>query len=339
MPELRKDPVTGRWIIVSKERSVRPIEFVIPQSNRKFCPFCPGNESSTPPALLTFPRTPGDSWAEGWGVRVVPNQYPALRVEGNLDRSGEGVYDRMNGVGAHEVIIESHLHSAHLAELPIADLQNVLKAYRIRMLDLQRDLRLKYLMVFKNHGALAGATLSHPHSQLIALPVVPHSVQEEMSGARRFYEYRDRCIFCDIIQQEIRDGRRVIFESDRYLCIAPFASRFPFEVWVLPKAHVPDFESSSDEDLRGLAEALRQALGRLFVELHDPPFNYLIHSKPPREDGGSYYHWHLEITPTLRQQVAGFELGSGFYINPTPPEEAAQCLRKADLSRIGETPA
>src|SRR2546428_3628291 len=209
MPELRKDPVVGRWVIISTERGRRPSDFNgsgPPSTNPKICPFDVGNEDKTPPEVLAY-REPGTAPnAPGWTVRVVPNKFPALQIEGGLDRRGEGLYDRMNGVGAHEVIIEGPDHATELADLPAEHIAQVLQAYRERILDLSKDTRLRYVLIFKNHGQQAGATLEHTHSQLIATPIIPRVLQEELEGARRYYELKERCVFCDIVHQETADN-------------------------------------------------------------------------------------------------------------------------------------
>jgi len=229
MSELRKDPVTGRWVIISTERGRRPSDFTMEKTKSKggFCPLCPGNEDKTPPEILAFRQEGGQPNGPGWRLRVVPNKFPALRVEGDLNREGVGLYDKMSGIGAHEVIIETPNHDETLSLLSAKGLEEVLWAYRARMMDLKRDLRLRYAMIFKNHGEAAGATLEHPHSQLIALPIVPHLVMEEMAGAKDYYQYKERCIFCDMIRQEIQQGERVILENAEFIVISPFASFSP----------------------------------------------------------------------------------------------------------------
>ncbi|HEY2956404.1 MAG TPA: galactose-1-phosphate uridylyltransferase [Candidatus Eisenbacteria bacterium] len=332
MPELRKDPVVGRWVIISTERSRRPTSFV-PVTHEKvshFCPFCPGNEEKTPNEIFAVRPGGGSPNGPGWTVRVVPNKFPALQIEGTLDRRGEGLYDKMNGVGAHEVVIETPDHDMEFADLPVEHIEQILNAYRERALDLHRDKRLRYVLIFKNHGARAGATLEHAHTQLIATPIVPRILQEELDGGRRYFELKERCVFCDIIQQETaeNDGRRVVSVSERFLVVEPFAPRFPFETWILPRQHDASFPVLSDiGELRDLAATLKDTLQRLNRALDRPPFNFVIHTAPVSEGEVEYYHWHLEITPTLTR-VAGFEIGSGFHINPTPPEDAAQYLRE-----------
>jgi UDPglucose--hexose-1-phosphate uridylyltransferase len=290
------------------------------------CAFCPGHEAETPPELLAYRDPPGAADTPGWRVRVVPNKFPALRIEGELGRHGVGVYDVMAGIGAHEVIVESPDHDRSLGRLPAAAVEDVMRAYRERIADLKRDERLRSVLVFANHGAEAGATLEHPHSQLIATPVVPLTVADELHQARAYHGYRERCLFCDIARQEQADRVRIVAEGERVLAFAPFAARVPFETWLLPRHHAATFEGSDDAVLRDLAAVLRTVLAKLDVALGDPPYNLLLHSAPFGVGESPSYHWHLELLPKLTG-LAGFELGSGFHINPVPPEDAARLLR------------
>lgn len=335
MPELRKDPVIGRWVIISSERSKRPSDFAgSRQSRRKtgLCPFCPGNEGSTPPEILATrdPQTARDT--PGWTLRVISNKFPALRIEGELNRVGIGIFDKMNGVGAHEVIVETPDHDLDMADLPIEQVTQVLWAYRERTQDLARDPRLRYVMVFKNQGEAAGASLEHSHSQLIATPVVPKRVQEELDGSKKYFDYKERCIFCDIIRQERETRERVICENEHFICVAPFAPRFPFETWLLPRYHQAQFGEMSRDRMPHLAHLLRDILGRVRAALDDPPYNFVVHTAPVVGEYGQVYHWHMEIIPKLTK-VAGFEWGTGFYINPTAPEEAARYMREVDVAK------
>jgi UDPglucose--hexose-1-phosphate uridylyltransferase len=332
MPELRKDPVVGRWVIISTERSRRPTSFV-PETHEKkphSCPFCAGSEDRTPPEVFAIRPDGGPANGPGWTVRVVPNKFPALQVEGSLDRRAEGLYDKMNGVGAHEVVIETPEHDRDFADLPVEHIEQILNAYRERAMDLHRDKRLRYVLIFKNHGARAGATLEHTHTQLIATPIVPKILQEELDGARRYFELKERCVFCDIIQQETgeNDGRRVVSTSERFVVVEPFAPRFPFETWILPRRHDASYQVGGGAgEYRDLAALLKDTLQRLNRALDRPPYNFVLHTAPVSDGDLEYYHWHLEIMPNLTR-MAGFEMGSGFHINPTPPEDAAQYLRE-----------
>lgn len=331
MPELRKDPITGRWVIISSDRGKRPTDFAEQRTKKRggFCPFCAGNERTTPHEILAY-REGGQPNGPGWRLRVVPNKFPALQIEGDLNKQGEGIFDKMNGLGAHEVIIENPDHNATLANLPGKAMEEVLWAYRDRMEDLKKDRRFQYTLIFKNEGLTAGATLEHSHSQLIALPIVPIQVQEEIDGCRRHYDLKERCIFCDIIRQELQTRNRVVMETQSFVALAPFAPRFPFETWIMPKRHISCYACSTNEDFKDLAFLLQDTLRRLDKALSCPPYNYVIHTSPFKEEINDYYHWHIELMPKLTN-VAGFEWGSGFYINPTPPEEAAKFLREMKL--------
>jgi UDPglucose--hexose-1-phosphate uridylyltransferase len=328
MTELRKDPIVGRWVIISTERGKRPHEFPSerPLSKDGLCPLCPGSERMTPPEILSF-RQGGSPDGTGWTLRVVPNKFPALRIEGDLGKAGNGIYDRMNGIGAHEVVIETDRHDVEIYDLPESQIEDVFWAYRERVLDLKKDRRFKSVIIFKNHGAAAGASLTHSHSQLIALPVIPKRVMEEMTGCRDYFQFRDRCLVCDIIVQEMEQKVRIVEESGEFLAYAPYAPRFPFETWIVPKRHQCAYEMIEQEQIRALAAVFRRTLRRINLALENPPFNFIIHSAAFQEGAAEYYHWHIEIMPKLTR-VAGFEWGSGFYINPTPPEEAAKYLRE-----------
>ena len=334
MSELRKDPIIGRWVIISTERGKRPTDFVpapppAPPSGG-FCPFCHGNEDKTPPEILAY-RNNGDAPdTDGWHIRIVPNKYPALKVEGSLEREGHGVYDKINGIGAHEVIIESPEHTDTLATIPVKQLEDLLWAYRDRITDLKKDTRLKYALIFKNHGESAGATLEHTHSQLIAMPVIPKRVAEEIEGALKYYNYKERCIFCDIIRQEIKEEHRVVSEERDFIAIAPYAPKSPFEIWIIPKEHDSNFEDCMKRQFEGLSRIFSDVLKRMDKVLSFPPYNYILHTAPLNVSNMPHYHWHFEIMPKL-VKTAGFEWGSGFYINPTSPEEAARYLREAKI--------
>jgi UDPglucose--hexose-1-phosphate uridylyltransferase len=328
--ELRKDPVTGRWVIISTERRKRPNDFRLESVHvapDPACPFCEGHEHMTPRELLSHRRNGGSPDGPGWDLRVVPNQFPVLRVEGGLDRQGEGLFDKMNGIGAHEVIIETPRHEDTLATMTDAAIEQVLWAFQERLCDLKQDHRFRYIIIFKNHGAAAGASLDHSHSQLIALPIVPREVRDEVDGAKAHFASKERCVFCDIVRQELADGRRVIAESAEMVALAPYAPRFPFETWIMPRRHQSRYEEGQRHEYAALARMLGDILRRMNRMLKSPPYNLLIHSAPMSEPA-DYYHWHVEIIPKLTK-VAGFEWATGFYLNPTAPEEAAQVLRDA----------
>lgn len=331
MPELRRDPVTGRWVIIATDRAKRPTDFVrqtVVIRGAANCPFCEGHEFKTPPEVLSY-RSNGTGKDEpGWSLRVVPNKFPALRVEGELSRQGDGMYDRMNGIGAHEVLIETPHHALSLGDLTDKQVEDLFWAFRDRITDLSKDRRLRYIILFKNHGEVAGASLEHTHSQLIALPVVPKRAQEEIEGARRYYEFKERCVWCDVVHQEIESGTRVILEDDEMIAIAPYASRFPFEVWMLPRNHASHFEHSAIATIQSLGAMTRLLVRKMEKVLEQPAYNLMVHTAPVQEPAMRHFHWHIEVIPRLTK-VAGFEWGTGFYINPTPPEEAAAFLRDA----------
>ncbi len=335
MPELRKDPILGRWVIIATERGKRPTDFETPSEETRggFCPFCYGNEDKTPPEVMAYRESGTKANSPGWWLRVVPNKFPALMIEGELDRRGEGMYDRMNGLGAHEVIIETPDHEGRWGWYTDRQAQEILWAYRDRVLELSKDKRFCYFMLFKNKGREAGASLDHPHTQLIAIPTVPKRVKEEIKGGKAYYDFRERCVFCDMIAQEISSGRRVVLENKGFISFAPFASRFPFETWILPKRHETHFEKIDRNDIVDLAQILKGTLRMIQECLNSPPYNFIIHTTPSDEGPLSHYHWHIEIMPKLTK-VAGFEWGTGFYINPTPPEDAAEFLKNLRESQV-----
>lgn len=330
MPELRKDPIAGRWVIISIDRGKRPTDFGMRVSAKKggFCAFCSGNEHTTPPEIFAIRPDKSDPNTPGWTLRVVSNKFPALQIKGQLNRTGEGIFDKMNGIGAHEVIIESPDHNLTLSTMPLKSVEDALQAFCYRISELKKDRRFKYVLIFKNEGDAAGASLEHTHTQLIALPIVPKLVQEEINNARQYYNYKERCIFCDIIRQEIADKIRVISENENYISLAPFAPRSPFETWILPKTHESTFAPDGQFPL--LAQILQLTLRQIDSVVNLPPYNMMIHISPFRDEVNEYYHWHIEIKPKLTK-IAGFEWGSGFYINPTPPEEAAKFMREAKI--------
>jgi UDPglucose--hexose-1-phosphate uridylyltransferase len=341
MPELRKDPIIGRWVIIATERAKRPDQFSGKQEEvppEKPCPFCEGSESQTPPEIYAIRQRHTEPNRPGWELRVVPSISPFLRIEGELDRRGKGLYDLMNGVGAHEVIIETNQHIANMADLSDEQISKVLNCYAGRINDLEKDKRFKYVLVFKNYGKSAGGgSLRHSRSQLIATPVNPKRVKEELTGSRQYFEYHERCVFCDLIRQEIEQKDRLILDLDGFIAISPFAARFPFETWILPKKHCADYTCQDPESIKYLGKVMKIVLSKLKKGLNDPPYNYVIHTAPFRRQKSGYwktvdqdYHWHIEIMPRLTR-VAGFEWGTGFYICPLPPEDAASFLRGVEI--------
>ncbi|MCS7065801.1 MAG: galactose-1-phosphate uridylyltransferase [Fimbriimonadales bacterium] len=340
MPELRRDPVTGEWVIIATERSRRPHDFRkdaesdSPKPERMDnCPFCVGNESLTPPEISAFREADSPPDTPGWWVRTVPNKYPALAPEGELEQRNLGIYEVMNAVGAHEVIIETPLHNQHPATMPLDQWYEAIWMYRERALTLQQDPRLKYVLLFRNHGKPAGASLEHPHSQLAALPLVPAAVQRKIEGMTRYHDQHGRCLYCDILAQEIAFGKRVVLQNEHFVAFAPFASHFPFEMCILPKHHAAHFAQEPPDVLRWFAATLQEALQRLYSLLGDPPYNYMIYTAPINLGYEPLFHWHLTLVPRL-SIPAGFEMGTEIYINITAPEDAAEHLRTAPTAQL-----
>ena len=335
MPQLRKNPVTREWVVVAQERSRRPGEFQVPcedpsdlPEHKQQCPFCAGNESQTPPELLAYRPDGGAPNSPNWTVRVVPNKFPALKMEGDLARRGQGMYDSMNGIGSHEVVVETPEHNQSLATLSRERCADVLWAARERFIDLSADRKFKYILFFRNHGVVAGASIEHPHSQIIALPIVPLDVLAEVEGMGTYAEYRDRCPYCDMVTQESDLKDRIVFETENYLIFEPFASKFAFETWVVPKRHQNSFTELERPEMLELSDAIQGSLRRIDRCLNFPPYNLAMHSLPVNTSRPEDFHWHIQISPRLTV-AAGLEMGTGVYINATSPEEAARYLRDA----------
>jgi UDPglucose--hexose-1-phosphate uridylyltransferase len=330
MSELRRDPIGGRWVIVDTDHPSKPEDFELEPFSwgGGTCPFCYGSESLTPPEIevirdpSTSPNTPG------WQIRVVSNKFPALQIEGDLVRRGIGIYDMSCGVGAHEVLVEAPYHKKDIPDLTDEEVANVISMLCRRAQDLHKDKRFKYIMIFKNYGPAAGASLEHPHTQIVALPMVPKNAVEELAGAKGYFDYRERCIFCDIIRQEIQEKERVVLENKYFISFCPFVSRFPFEIMIIPKNHNGFFCQMTNEEKPALASILRNTIAKLKNVFPNLAYNFMVHSAPINGDSDTeYYHWHIELAPKL-MRVAGFEWGTGFYIVPTPPELAAKILRE-----------
>jgi len=331
--EIRRDPIGGRWVIVSTDSPKGPTDFQLvkdPETDPEKCPFCPGHEDQTPPEVLVS-RNGGHINGPGWNLRVVPNKFPALKIEGDLGNEGIGMFDMMNGVGAHEVIIETPDHTKEMSQLSKQEIEATIFAYKNRCLDLRKDKRFEYILLFKNHGKSAGASLSHSHTQLIALPMIPKNVQEELSGAEHYYEYKERCIYCDIIRQEEQYKKCIVVANDKFVAFCPYVSRFSFETWIVPRQHFAAFDYIEPEAIPDLADILKNVLTRIRKALKSPSYNFIIHTSPIEDRVREEYHWHIEIMPKLTR-TAGFEWGTGFYINPTPPEIAAKFLRQAKVN-------
>lgn len=342
MPELRRDPVVGYWTIISTERARRPVDIRPKDADEnRFCPFCEGKENHTTPEIFAV-RNPGSAAnGPGWQVRVIESKIPILSPSKEFERFGQGIYDLMQGVGKHEIVVESPHHHHSLDELPQLHLEKVIQTYVSRMNELQKDERLEFALLFKNHGLISGSAgdiIRHTRSQFIATPVTPKRVKEELTCARNYFERKERCVFCDILKQESDEKVRYVAENANFFAFCPFASRSPFEMWILPKKHRADFGKTDPATFSDFASVIQECLLRLRMLLNDPPYNLIMHTAPfrHRKKEGYWktieedYHWYLQIAPRLSHE-AGFEWGSGIYINPTPPEDAALLLREASI--------
>ncbi len=328
MPEFRKDPVSDHWVIIAPNRAARPEQFAAHRSNRvpERCPFCRGHEADTPEAVATYGRHGLVSAGSEWQVRVVQNKYPALEMVERPLTISSALYEVGPGFGAHEVIVETPDHVVSFGDLDLPQAELVFLAFRDRLLHLRADPRIAYGQLFKNSGAAAGASLEHAHSQLIGTPIIPTQIQAELARSQAYFDRHGRCVFCAMIDEELSVGARVVIESQAFLAFCPFASQFPYEIWVLPKQHSCRFESAEDGETRELARTVVEIARRIELALGNPAFNFLIHTSPFRLSPVSYFHWHLEFFPRLTK-TAGFEWGAGDYINTVSPEDAARKLR------------
>ena len=338
--EFRRDPISGDWVIIAPQRSLRPDEFHESGAGRTPdvpswpapCPFCAGRECATPPEVAAD-REPGSAPdGPGWRVRIVPNKFPAVARDAAVVAAENGPFERRNGFGIHEVVIESPDHDADFSSFAADHAASVLRLTRDRLRRLEAEEGIRYVHWFKNRGREAGASLRHPHSQIVALPFIPGRVRLEIEAAARFGAANRACLFCRTIGDEIRDGRRLVLRGDAFIVTAPFAARFPFETHLHPIFHAPSFARLGDSEIAILAETLQTLLRGLKGALDDPPYDIVLHqapgpdpSRPNRPE--REYHWHLEIFPVLTR-VAGFEWGTGVFINPIPPERAAAALRE-----------
>jgi UDPglucose--hexose-1-phosphate uridylyltransferase len=334
MPEIRQNMATKQWVIISTERARRPEDFVDrsrPPSNEVLpehdpdCPFCVGNEEGPDMEVLRLPEGDGP-----WQVRVVKNKYPALRLEGDRERSFDGVHRQISGVGYHEVVVESPLHNASPALLPAEDIGLFLSAFQMRGVVMAMDDRIEHVIYFKNHGPRAGTSLVHPHSQIIGLPVVPYDVRARDEEARRYFDDTGQCVYCDMLAHEIQDRRRVIAENDDYVAFVPYAALSPLHVWILPREHHSSYLMVSPVSIGMLAEISRDILQRLYHGLNDPDYNIVLRSAPVKAWYADHLHWYVSLIPRVTQS-AGFELGSGMYINTALPEESAAFLRSVEV--------
>lgn len=337
MIELRKDPIVDRWVLIAKNRAARPQEFVAaPRRQRHLvCPFCPGSEQLTPHEIDAIRDEGSTADARGWRARVLPNKFAAVLGAGEgagaaqLGTTSDGLYASLPAEGVHEVIIEAAEHLVGTSQLPLPHLHDIFRLYQRRLLAARHDeRRLRHGLIFKNVGEAAGASIEHLHSQLIALPIVPPVVWEELTGALEVMKQLGKCAWCEMIDRELADGRRVVLDAGSFVAFCPYAARFAGETWIVPKRHASHYEWAGDAELGELAAVAREVLGKLETTLDRVAYNYMLHTAPFDTQRLDHYHWHLEIIPRVTR-TAGFEWGTGCHINPLPPEEAAERLRIA----------
>lgn len=340
MPEMRRDPITKRWVIIATERAQRPELFPgkneakeeIGQEHNPNCFFCEGNEDATPGEVLVYRESGTKPNEKGWKLRVVPNKYAALNLDNEFQLDpGHMLQMKSYARGVAEVIIESPHHSKNPALFSQDQMSLLFRSYRDRYQALCEIEGIKYIIIFRNNGQLAGASIEHPHSQIMATSVIPLMVVDEIAGAKDYYESVGKCVFCDMVEKELTERTRLVYENKDFVAFEPYASKTPFETWIVPKEHQPRFELISDEKLDSLAEIQKAVLYKLYKGLDNPPYNYYLHTSPIKRPIDNYYHWHIEILPKTTMQ-AGFELGTGMYINISIPEECAKFLRSVELN-------
>jgi UDPglucose--hexose-1-phosphate uridylyltransferase len=334
MPELRQNFFTKEWVIIATERARRPEELATrrpPQAIPAFvenCPFCPGNENKTPTEVMRHPA----NHQEPWAVRVIPNKFAALSSEIEPTRNLQHLRRRIDGFGFHEVIVDSPDHSACMALLPDAHVDRILTVFKERYTSLCNDHRVNHVTIFKNHGADAGASLAHPHSQIIATPVIPSQVRHRLHEALRHYDDAGECMFCHMVEREIEDRTRIVIKSERFVAMEVFASATPFATHIFPLRHMASFGEITAVEISDLARMLRSLLAKLYIGLQNPDLNFTVRSGPSDYTGARHFHWYVSVIPRLTR-VAGFELGSGMFINTVLPEAAAEFLRSIGVDR------
>jgi UDPglucose--hexose-1-phosphate uridylyltransferase len=340
MPELRENLATKRWVIIATERAKRPEEFVkkkeiiVHPAYDPKCPFCEGNEAVSKEEIIGYRREGTKPGEKGWYLRVIPNKFPALvpstspRVE--VKRSKSGIYLCMDGVGKHELVIENAAHNKTIATMNTEEVERIIRAYHERYLALDWDPHYKLVIIFRNQGGLAGASQVHPHSQIVATAIVPHHIRHAFYEAQRYFDELGRCVFCDMIKNELHEKERIILKNEKFIAFMPYAALVPYETWILPLQHVTSFADLHEEDISPLAQILRDILSKFYYSLNNPDYNYCIRSVPHYSACEPYYHWYIQILPRITT-VAGFEIGSGMSINITLPEETAKFLREFEV--------
>jgi len=334
MSEIRQDVTTNEWVIIATERAKRPHDFIkplkpLPPEFEPKCPFCPGNESQTPPEVLGY-REGGTPNSPGWWIRVIPNRFAALQPSpGGAEVKREvanGLFRKMDGIGRHEVLIETPKHNLYFPYFTDKQAEEVVIALRERYLALRNEPKTQVVVIFKNHGDQAGTSLLHPHCQIVATPIVPQSLRRRTAVATRYYDDNGGCLYCDLIQAEQKAGIRVVEDGAKFFVMHPYASRSPFETWILPKTHSACFGNLDLDAAKDLGRVLKRITGKIFTMLGNPDYNIVIHTAPVKEEDEDYFHWHLRIIPRLTM-MAGFEIGSGIFINTALPEQTAPALR------------
>lgn len=335
MSELRQDPTTKSWVILAPERAKRPQQE--PKKKRAVelpgwdasCPFCPGNEAQTPEEVFRLPVMDQNS---NWEVRVVPNRFAALSPEGELNRKQDGYFFRqMHGVGVHEVIIETPSHNTPMPLMSYEHVEKVLITYQERYNDLKRNQQLKFITIFKNHGWASGTSLAHPHSQLVTTPIIATYYHRKFDIAQDYFSDMGTCLYCDLLNAEIEKGERIVAETDQLVVLHPYASRVPYETWIIPKEHYASFGLYPNANLGELARVLKDTLFCLYEGLDDPAFNLTIETSTTADEEDPYYHWHIRIVPRLTT-IAGFEIGSGIYISTALPEDTTRLMKSCATS-------
>ncbi len=330
MPELRLNLITKEWVIISTEKAKRPDDFKSRKRGRILpefvatCPFCPGNEDKTPPEVYCIPES------SKWKIRIIPNKFPALDREAERARTNKGLRHSISGFGIHDIVIETPLHNMTTALLPLEEVVEIIRAYKKRFIEMHSDPRIGHVIIFKNQGTGAGTSLEHPHSQLIGTPVTPFQVRSRIEEAIRFFDITGECLICRIMKEEKEDGSRIIFETEHFVAVIPYAALSSFHTWLLPKRHVGSFSDISDEEMSDLALNLKTVLSKLYIGLSNPDFNYSVRSNRPNDAKSEYFHWYINIMPRLSAS-AGFEMGSGIFINNSLPEESAEYLRNVKV--------
>ena len=332
MPELRQNFMTKEWVVIATERAKRPDQMAVKREAKpgvsfsEKCPFCPGHESQTPPEILRLPEENGN----GWKARVVPNKFAALSPDCPPERTIRRSRRSMGGFGEHDVIVETPDHSLAMAMMPDSQVADILRIYKIRHDQLSLDPRVAQVIIFKNHGTDAGTSLEHPHSQLIATPVISYQVRQRFQEAMQHFDDFGCCMFCQIIEEELEEQKRVVLTSEHFVAIELFASPAPFCTHIYPRRHMASFSDVSAKEIADLGRVLRTVLAKLYHGLQNPDFNFTIRTAPAECVGVRYFHWYMSVIPRLTR-TAGFELGSGMFINTVIPEEAAEFLRNVKV--------